>query len=138
IASRTGGVAWSRERARALAGGVPALAGELARRAGHVPLLRLPFADGHPPGIPAGFDTDVRLPLREDAAESVRRQLEQVDAALMLALPALTTVEIDVDGDVRELTASHPGQGEVVIDGAVWRTVEAHGEIPAALLEDRP
>lgn len=138
IASRTGGVAWSRERARALAGGVPALAGELERRGGHVPLLRLPFADGDPPEIPAGFDTAVRLPLREDAAESVRRQLEQVDAALMLALPALTTVEIDVDGDVRELTASHPGQGEVVIDGAVWRTVEAHGEIPAALLEDRP
>ncbi|TDC65225.1 hypothetical protein E1200_18870 [Actinomadura sp. GC306] len=140
IASRTGGVAWSREQARELVEGVPGLADELARRGGHVPLLRLPFAlgDAESPDVPAGFDTVVRLPLRGDAVESVRRQLEQVGAALMLALPALESVAVDVDGDVRELTAERRDAGEVVIDGGVWRTAEAHGEIPAALLEDRP
>ncbi|TDB88208.1 hypothetical protein [Actinomadura sp. 7K534] len=140
IASRTGGVVWSRERARELVEGVPVLADELARRGGHVPLLRLPFAlaGAELPDIPAGLDTVVRLPLRGDAVESVQRQLEQVGAALMLALPALESVAIDVDGDVRELTAERREPGEVVIDGGVWRTAEAHGEIPAALLEDRP
>ncbi|MFG2244376.1 sacsin N-terminal ATP-binding-like domain-containing protein [Spirillospora sp. NPDC048823] len=140
IASRAAGVAWSRERARELVEGIPVLVDELARRGGHVPLLRLPFAldEADLPEIPAGFDTVVRLPLRGDAVESVRRQLGQVGAALMLALPALELVEIDVDGDARELTAEHRASGEVVINGGVWRTAEAHGEIPVALLEDRP
>ncbi|WUH97967.1 hypothetical protein OHR68_31340 [Spirillospora sp. NBC_00431] len=138
IASGGGGVVWSRSRAQELVEGVPALADELKRRAGHVPLLRLPFAMDEPPEIPAGFDTVVRLPLRDDAVENVRRQLRRAGAALMLALPALGAVEIDVDGDVRELTADHHPPGEVVINGSVWRTAEAHGEIPAALLEDRP
>lgn len=134
------GVVWSRGRARGLVEDVPGLGEELARRGGHVPLLRLPFALGEAelPEIPAGFDTIVRLPLRGDVVESVRRQLGEVGAALMLALPALESVEIDVDGDVRELTAEHRPQGEVVINGAVWRTAQSHGEIPAALLEDRP
>ncbi|TDB83664.1 hypothetical protein E1264_27495 [Actinomadura sp. KC216] len=138
IASGGAGVMWSRARSQELVEGVPALAGELERRGGHVPLLRLPFAMDEPPEIPAGFDTVVRLPLREDAVESVRRQLERAGAALMLALPALGGVEIDVDGDVRELTAERRTPDEVVLNGAVWRTAEAHGEIPMALLEDRP
>ncbi|GAA4241599.1 hypothetical protein GCM10022254_71120 [Actinomadura meridiana] len=138
IASGGGAVMWSRDRARELVDGVPALAEELDRRGGHVPLLRLPFEQDDPPAIPAGFDTVVRLPLREDAVASVRRQLEGAGAALMLALPTLERVEIDIDGDVRELVAEHRPSGESVIDGAVWRTAEAHGEIPAALLEDRP
>ncbi|TYB46108.1 sacsin N-terminal ATP-binding-like domain-containing protein [Actinomadura chibensis] len=138
IASRTGGVLWSRRRARELVDAEPALSGELERRGGHVPLLRLPFAMDDPPQIPGGFDTVVRLPLRADAVEAVRAQLGQIDAALMLALPALETVEIDVDGEARELTAEHRPTGEVVIDGAVWRTAEEHGETPAALLADRP
>ncbi|HEY8479230.1 MAG TPA: hypothetical protein VIL71_05290, partial [Spirillospora sp.] len=146
-ASRGVGVAWSRERARELTEGVPGLADELARRGGHVPLLRLPFALDELPArdparaaaeIPEGFDTVVRLPLRAEAVASVRRQLGQVGPALMLALPALESVEIDVDGDVRSLTAEHRGPTDVVINGEAWLTVEAHGEIPAALLEDRP
>jgi hypothetical protein len=132
------GVGWSRERARALVEAVPALAEEVARRGGHVPLLRLPFALDEAPDVPEGFDTLVRLPLLEDAVESVRRQLGQVGAALMLALPALAHVEIDVDGDVREVTAEWRPGGEVVINGGVWRTAEAHGEIPGELLADRP
>ena len=138
IASGTGGVVWSLERARALVDGEPALVGELERRGGHVPLLRLPFAMDEPPEVPSGFDTLVRLSLRGDAVEPVRWQLAQVGAALMLALPALERVEVDIDGDVRELSAEHRPSGEVVINGAVWRTAEAHGEVPPALLEDRP
>ncbi|WP_131741337.1 sacsin N-terminal ATP-binding-like domain-containing protein [Actinomadura roseirufa] len=140
IASAGGGVEWSAERARGLAEGVPGLAGELARRAGHVPLLRLPFAlppDGLPE-IPAGFDTVVRLPLREGTYDTVREQMEQVGPALLLALPALESVEIDVDGDVRTVTAVRSAPDEVTIDGSVWHTAEAHGTVPPELLADRP
>ncbi|WP_424923240.1 sacsin N-terminal ATP-binding-like domain-containing protein, partial [Actinomadura rubrisoli] len=140
IASGPGGVEWSLERARALVDEVPGLAGELDRREGHVPLLRLPFAppaDGLPE-VPAGFDTVVRLPLRAGAADGVRRQLAQVGPALMLALPALEAVEIDIDGDVRTVSADHRTPGSVTIDGSVWHTVEAHGTTPAELLADRP
>ncbi|RFS84466.1 hypothetical protein D0T12_12865 [Actinomadura spongiicola] len=138
IVSGGAGVMWSRERARELVEGTAALADELRRRGGHVPLLRLPFALDEPPEVPPGFDTVVRLPLRAEAVEPVRRQLAQAGAALMLALPALENVEIDVDGDVRELTAEHRPSGETVINGSMWRTVEAHGGTPSALLEDRP
>ncbi|MEU4827511.1 hypothetical protein AB0H37_37095 [Actinomadura sp. NPDC023710] len=138
IASGTAGVEWSLPRARELVGGIAGLAEELGRRGGHVPLLRLPFALERAPEVPAGFDTVVRLPLRDDAVEPVRRQLRQVGAALLLALPALEHVEVDVDGDVRTLTAERRAPGEVAIDGGLWRTVEEHGEIPAALLRDRP
>jgi hypothetical protein len=80
----------------------------------------------------------VRLPLRAGAVESVRRQLEQVDAALMLALPALESVEIAVDGDVRTVSAERRQDGSAVVDGRVWQTDEAHGATAAELLEDRP
>lgn len=126
VLSVSGGVSWSLERARALVAEVPELVSELDLRSGHVPLLRLPFsADGD--GVPEGFATVVRLPLRDGtAAERVRAQLGEVGPALLLALPALESVEVDVDGDVRDVRL-----GE-------WRTAEAHGEIPAGLLADRP
>nr|BFE84045.1 hypothetical protein GCM10020093_066460 [Planobispora longispora] len=56
----SGVVRWSREQTAALVAAEPALAGELAERGGHVPLLRLPFPGG-PVEIPQGFDTLVRL-----------------------------------------------------------------------------
>ena len=66
IRSVTGAVGWSRQAARDLVRQTPELAGELAARAGHVPVLRLPFAaDGAPPD---GFATAVVLPLRDEAA----------------------------------------------------------------------
>ncbi|QFG21919.1 sacsin N-terminal ATP-binding-like domain-containing protein [Actinomadura sp. WMMB 499] len=170
IASRTGAVAWSRDRARDLAAAVSGAAPEVERRAGRVPLLRLPFAlpAADAPPIPDGFDTAVRLPLRDDAAAaSVRTRLAEVAAPLLLALPALESVEITVDGAHRTLTARRhrPGRAggtaapdgpggapdgaagfgadgaagaAVVIDGVEWATVEAHGEVPAELLADRP
>ena len=49
ISSLTGAVSWSSSAARDLIQRIPALAGELAARSGHLPVLRLPFpAAGHP------------------------------------------------------------------------------------------
>ncbi|MEV0148712.1 MULTISPECIES: hypothetical protein [unclassified Nonomuraea] len=126
----TGAVRWSRTETAALVSEVPALAGELASRSGHVPLLRLPFTAA-PLEVPEGFDTLVRLPLREEAAvAAVRRMLEETSPALPLGMPALTAIEIDLDGQVRTVAA----------DG--WHVVSESGEFGpeqvAELFGDRP
>ncbi|TLP57155.1 sacsin N-terminal ATP-binding-like domain-containing protein [Microbispora triticiradicis] len=99
------GVRWSRAETAALVAATPALAGELKGREGHVPLLRLPFGDDAS-GVPEGYDTLVRLPLRDQAAEeAVRRMLEEAGPALPLSMPALETVEVEVDGRSRTISA---------------------------------
>lgn len=127
VLSTSGGVAWSAARTRAEVGAVPGLADELARRAGAVPVLRLPWpAEGAPP---AGYDTAVVLTPRDRAAAAlVREQVGEVDAALLLLLPALAEVVVEVDGERRVLTAA---------DLEV-RQVTAAGRIDPALLADRP
>ena len=99
VLSVTGGVRFSRADTvdAVSAAHSPALAAEVRRRDGHVPVLRLPFdAEGTPP---TGFATAVMLPLRDEAtADLVRGQLSAVDDALLLALPALQRIDIDVDG----------------------------------------
>lgn len=104
VLSRTGGVRFSARDTAMLvsraAAEAPELAAEVRRRDGHVPVLRLPFACAGSP--PAGFDTAVVLPLRDEvAADAVRRQLAEVDDALLLALPSLAEVVVDVDGEPR-------------------------------------
>ncbi|GAB2823151.1 hypothetical protein GCM10027176_29400 [Actinoallomurus bryophytorum] len=147
------GVAWSAERTRLAVAAVPELAGELERRGGDVPVLRLPFPwPGHPvppgdDGFAAGFDTLVRLPLRDADAETlVRRLLDETGPALMLALPALAEIIIDT-GEPRTLTAAWDRTGEsrhgtaigtVAINGSTWRTAETHGKADSSLLADRP
>ncbi|MEV0198641.1 hypothetical protein [Nonomuraea sp. NPDC050691] len=126
----TGAVRWSRAETAALVSQTPALADELVSRAGHVPLLRLPFAAG-PLEVPEGFDTLVRLPLRDEAAvTAVRRMLEETSPALPLGMPALTAIEIDVDGATRTVAA----------DG--WHVVSDAGDFGpeqvAELFADRP
>jgi hypothetical protein len=140
ISSLTGTVSWSSSAARDLIQGIPALAGELAARSGHLPVLRLPFpADGAPPD---GFTTAVTLPLRDEAAELLsRRLLAETGPALLLALPALAAIEIEVDGATRVLTAAHDGDGvTVTVDGTTcrWRTGTAGGLADPGLLADRP
>lgn len=143
IHAADGAVRWSRGSSRQLVRQVPALADELAQRAGHVPVLRLPFpADDIPDPRPAGFDTAVVLPLRDDPAERlVRRLLDEVGDALLLALPDLDVVETDVDGSPAEVRAQRTDSDLVVHKrGATtrWRTAHASGRVDPALLADRP
>ncbi|GAA0852121.1 sacsin N-terminal ATP-binding-like domain-containing protein [Streptosporangium amethystogenes subsp. fukuiense] len=126
----SGVVRWSRDQTAALVAAEPELAKELAERGGHVPLLRLPFPAG-PIEIPAGFDTLVRLPLRDGAAEdAVRAMLRETSPALLLGLPALEVIEIDLDGETRVVTAEG------------WQVVSVSGrftpEQMAELFADRP
>ena len=86
VSARSGGVRWSRAGDPS-PGRTDRLAGRRARRAGPVPspVLRLPFpyvagVDG--PGPPPGYDTLVRLPLREPGM--ARALLAAVDPTLPL------------------------------------------------------
>ena len=143
IRSVSGAVGWSRARTRELAEAVPALSGEIEARSGHVPVLRLPFADAavaH--ALPDGFVTAVELPLRDAAAvELVTRLLAGTGPALLLALPALTHVEITAHGATRLLTAVHHGdRSDITVNGvpSAWRVAGCGGELDPALLADRP
>ena len=135
ICSLDGGVRFSAAETRHEVTGLPSLASELARRGGAVPVLRLPRPlHGR---VPEGFSTEVRLPLRPAAVEAVRAALDSLDASLLLALPALSTV--DVDG--RLLTRRGAEPHIVTSDGDVetgWHVVRAEGTLPEELLADRP
>ncbi len=148
IHSAAGAVGWSRERTGLLAAGVPAVAGELEARGGHVPVLRLPFDDERADGLPvAGFTTSVELPLRDQAAIGlVTRLLAETGAALLLALPALAEIMIETGDVTRVLTAVRAADlvtitdGDAVSGGAVsrWRVAADGGAGDPALLADRP
>jgi hypothetical protein len=126
VLSTHGGVAFSAARTRAEVAALPSLADELARRAGAVPVLRLPWpAEGSPP---EGFATEVVLPLRPGAAAVVAAALETLEAELLLALPGLERIDVVTDGAVRTLAIR---EGE-------WRVAQRSGELPAGLLADRP
>ncbi|MFL6139801.1 MAG: sacsin N-terminal ATP-binding-like domain-containing protein [Frankiaceae bacterium] len=142
VVSAGGAVRWSLARARELAAGIPAVAAEVEARGGAVPVLRLPLDWPDPPRPPAGYDTEVRLPLRAGTHALARRLLLGTDVTLLLTLPALAEIEVVVDGSVRRLAAVREPDGDVVVDdgGAVtrWRTVSAGGQLAAELLADRP
>ena len=92
VVSTTGGVEFSGERTA----GIPEVAARVAELGGRVPVLRLVWpvpADEPPP--PAGFDTEVRLPLRSDVDGSALLDsfADQV-VDLLLSLPGLARVEI--------------------------------------------
>lgn len=134
VVSTTGGVRFSvRDTAELLAEastGVPALADEVRRRDGSLPALRLPLpADGSPP---AGYDTAVVLELRDEvAADEVRGLLRAVDDPLLLALPALVEVVVE------DLTSDAPPRRLADV-ARRWLVASAQGELPLALLADRP
>ncbi|WP_346619339.1 sacsin N-terminal ATP-binding-like domain-containing protein [Blastococcus montanus] len=139
VLSRTGGVRFGATATRTEVAAVAALADELARRDGAVPVLRLPWpADGAPP---AGFDTEVVLPLRPGARESVASALRVLSAELLLALPGLASVEVVVDGQRRALgREGAPPEVSLAEDGAVtrWAVAQRAGELATELLADRP
>ena len=137
------GVAFSLARTRALLAEA-GLEGRLPGRGEALPVLRLPFPvagdDAAALAAATGLDlpspgrtTAVVLALRDDAAvAAVRRQLDDLDAALLLALGALDVVHVDAGAAPRvlERDAFSPAHG--------WRVATAHGAVPAELLADRP
>ncbi|WP_326722333.1 MULTISPECIES: sacsin N-terminal ATP-binding-like domain-containing protein [unclassified Streptomyces] len=146
VVGRHGGVRWSLAEARELASETarhsPGLGDEIRRRDGHVPLLRLPFAaEGTAPDT---YDTAVILPLRDPAAEDLaERLLQNLDDALLLALPGLEEVVVESgDNEVRTLRRRADEHGAVIEDSrdgiTRWRTVARHGALEPALLADRP
>ncbi len=150
VRSRAGGIRFSAGQTREAVRDVAHLRTEIDRRGGRVPVLRLVWPVSTAP--PEGFDTEVWLPLRDDAAlTSVRGALAGFDAALLLGFPALTTVEVDGrvvrrsagdgDGDGGDSADVEGGTVVRLVDGdreSRWRVRQDGGEIPAAMLSDRP
>ncbi|MGY1773054.1 sacsin N-terminal ATP-binding-like domain-containing protein [Blastococcus sp. SYSU D00813] len=138
VVSSSGGVRFSAAATRAEVTAVPALAAEVARRDGGVPVLRLPWpARGAPP---RGWATEVVLPLREGAAGAVRAALDALTPELLLALPGLAEVEVVAGGAARVLGCAREGSTARLTDGGrttTWRLAERSGELPAELLAGR-
>jgi hypothetical protein len=139
VLSAGGGVAFSAARTRAEITPIPDLAGEVARRDGALPVLRLPWpADGAPPD---GFATEVVLPLRGGARPAVVAALTGLRGDVLLGLPGLASVEVVVDGAPRTLTREAAPDGVLITDGGSptrWRVAQRSGELAAELLADRP
>lgn len=143
IVSADGGVQFDRTRTQAaIAARVrPDLDREVAARQGLVPVLRLPWPtdpDEEPP--PAGFTTEVRLPLLADAVPDVERLLTDPGTAqdLFWALPDLAC--IDLNRRVLRRWVEPDGL-TAIADGEVvqrFRTAELSGRIPPELLAGRP
>lgn len=106
-------------------GDASTLEGELAARAGAVPVLRLPWpADG---AVPNGFATEVRLPLFDEVdAAALLEQARQAAPELLLAFPALRA--ITVDGE--RITAEHAGE-LVTIGQQRWVVARTGGQLDA-------
>ncbi|ACQ79111.1 conserved hypothetical protein [Beutenbergia cavernae DSM 12333] len=104
-----------------------ALVGVLDERGQHVPALRLPFADATSPA--PGYTTTVDLLLRgPDEVGDVVRQLDELDDALLLALPRLASVTVRTPDGERRLAD--------VADR--WWTRTVTGTHPLELLATRP
>ncbi|HVF03519.1 MAG TPA: hypothetical protein VNA20_01645 [Frankiaceae bacterium] len=119
VFSRADGVRWSRRETLAEVAAIPSLAGEVARRNGAVPVMRLPYAavpDERAAALLREWDTVVALPLRREA------DLTELDEWLLLTLPLESMVVA--------------GRTVVRDPRAVVHTTS--GVVPAVLLADRP
>jgi len=142
VVSTSGGIRFDAAATRAAVHGLSAAVDEeLDRREGHVPVLRLPWpADPAEPPPPAGFSTEVRLPLTAAARVEVTDLLTDPDGVedLLWALPELT--EIDLPDRIVRRYAGH--DGTVVIDDGdrtgTYRVLTRSGDVPADLLVGRP
>mgnify|MGYP002385294777 CR=1 FL=1 len=123
VVTRDGrGVRFSASATAEAVAGLPGPAAELARRAGQLPVLRLawPVAEEPPP---AGFDTEVRLPLSTVVEPPELTGLGVDD--LLLALPDL--VEITVGAE--RVTRVDEGDGRVRVGDRVWLLARATGTL---------
>jgi hypothetical protein len=124
VIGSAGGVAFSAARTAEAVAALAGPAAELARR-GEPPVLRLAWATAEPP--PAGYDTEVRLPLRPGAdAGGLLDQARGTAADLLLALPDL--VEIAVAGHVVR-RVDGPAPGEVTVGGRRWLLARRTGTL---------
>jgi len=110
-------------------------AAELARREGHVPVLRLVWpVEAAEPGPPEGYATEVRLPPR--AGRTPEDLLTDALAAapdLLLALPDLAEIAV---GD--ETVARTSADGVTTVGGRSYRVVRASVETEgSAAVEER-
>ncbi len=146
VVSTSGGIRFDRrETAAEIAGlGRAELDRELAQRGGHAPALRLPWpvGDDEPPP-PAGYDTEVRLPLLDP--DAVRSELVDPETVqdLVWAVPELT--EIDVAGTgIPSFVTTHTVDLDgihLVDDGTAarrYRTAHRTGQLAPELLAGRP
>jgi hypothetical protein len=143
VVSGSGGVRFSAASTREAVAGIGSLAGEVARRDGAVPVLRLPWPAGG--AVPPGYATEVVLPLRPGTRAAVAAALEALTAELLLALDGLEAVEVTVDGGVRtlrrELHRDEARERVVLVDdgtATTWQVARRSGALPAELLADRP
>ena len=136
IASTSGQVGWHRSRTVREVQAVPSLADELARRGGHVPVLRLAWEEPAPAGAAVpGYETTVVLPLRDRAALALaQRLLAETDAGLLVMLPWLGEVAIE------DRTGPDGTAGRRVLRAADLdlRQVERSGRLDPELLAGRP
>ena len=134
LISRSGGVRWSKAQTHAEVASIPSLAGELERRSGDVPVLRLPYpvTSGE---VPDGYDTVVRLPLSEATVPIARALLDALDPTLLLVLPALS--EIRVEAGEQRIFVCQWGGADAVLNGARWTGVHRSGRIDRELLATR-
>ncbi len=132
VVSTTGAVGFSAARTAEAIADLAGPAAELARRDAP-PVLRLVWPCAERP--PAGFTTEVRLPLR-DSVDGVALLAHAWTAAadLLLALPALD--QIEVDGQVVRRTER---DGVVTVGARAWRVVRRSGRLAAvdAAVEQR-
>lgn len=95
VLSTGGGVRFSAERTEREAGQLSGPAAELASEPA-VPVLRLPWPDESRP--PAGFATEVQLPLRDGIEpRDVLSEFAEQAPDLLLALPALREIRVGED-----------------------------------------
>jgi hypothetical protein len=134
VISRSGGVQFCAERTAAVVAGDPALGAELARRGGQPPVLRLVWPVTADP--PAGFDTEVQLPLRAGIDPDALLATWAGEAAdLLLALPWLH--RIDIGDRVLRREGGDVEDPVDVCDGSQlrrWRVVRRTGSLPAPAL----
>jgi hypothetical protein len=119
IYSRDVSVGWSRAATAEAVAAVPALAEEVARRQGEVPVMRLPYVpppDSHATALLGTFATVVALPLRGAVPDL------GADETLLLTL-GLDTLTVE---------------GRTVVRDPSWLVHKASGTVPAALLAGRP
>jgi hypothetical protein len=132
IVSTGGGVAFSAAATAEAVRELPGPAAELARREGQLPVLRLVWptgADEPPP--PAGYTTEVRLPLRPGVDPDALLAAAADDAPdLLLALPHLVEIEVGLGG----LQESHLHAVTLHERGFPATEVDPGGEAPVRVV----